>query len=110
MSHIFGSASSSKRSTRPRRGVNESLFLDSTPKVVETGLVNECWATSLGSGEKKPESIRERGSQGTVIRASSSPGEFISSLVSPFLGVCQRLLYSKSRVIREGSFGKEERS
>jgi hypothetical protein len=77
---------------------------------VETGLVNECWATSVGRGEKKPESITERANQGTVIRASSSPGVFISSMVSPFLGVCQRLLYSKSRVVREGSFGKEERS
>jgi len=74
------------------------------------GLVNYCWATSLGRGEKKPESIIERGSQGMVIRASSSQGEFNSSLVSPFLGICQRFLYSKSRVVREGSFGKEENS
>ena len=72
--------------------------------------MNYCWATSLGRGGKKPESITERGSQGMVIRASLSQGEFISSMVSPFLGVCQRLLYSKSRVVREGSFGKEESS
>jgi len=58
-----------------------------------SGLVNCCWATSLGRGEKKPESIIERGSQGMVIRASSSRDEFISSLVSPFLGICQRFLY-----------------
>ncbi len=45
--------------------------------------MNYCWATSLGREEKKPESITERGSQGTVIRASSSKGEFISSMVSP---------------------------
>jgi hypothetical protein len=72
--------------------------------------VNYCWATSLGRGKKKPESIIERASQGKVIRASSSRGEFISSMVSPFLGVYQRLLYLKSRVVREGSFGKEESS
>jgi hypothetical protein len=50
---------------------------------VKAGLVSYCWATSLGRGEKKPESITARRSQGTVIQASSSKGEFISSMVSP---------------------------